>query len=120
MVHHFATVAVIFLSYMAGFVRVGMAVMCLLDVADVPLHIAKQFVYLAQDASPKEKDENGKVVGGPETVNQPMQTIADLWFVLFAISFMVTRLGMYPYIVWSSIWEKSAVDCQTCEHLSCC
>lgn len=104
MVHHFATVIVVGLSYSGGYVRVGLAIMCLLDFADVPLHIAKQCLYLAQDATPKKEN-------GPLTKNQCMQMLADVWFVVFAVLFVVTRLGMYPYVVWASIFEKSVVDC---------
>eukprot|EP01052_Picozoa_sp_SAG31_P007587 SAG31_NODE_363_length_16899_cov_9.812976_6_plen_105_part_00 len=40
-VHHSATVVVIILSYIAAYCRVGGVIMVLLDVGDIPLHVAK-------------------------------------------------------------------------------
>ena len=46
-IHHSATTILVSLSYNYGFVRVGAAVMLLLDPADPPLHAAKLCKYLA-------------------------------------------------------------------------
>ena len=62
--------------------------MILLDPADVPLHIAKQFKYV------------GDAHGGK--IQKFMQSGADLFFVIFMLLFAVTRLGLYPYVVWSA------------------
>ena len=43
--HHIVTVSLIGISYAYGWNRVGAVVMALLDPADVPLHVAKQFKY---------------------------------------------------------------------------
>ena len=45
-IHHIVTVWLIGVSYAYGWNRVGSVVMVLLDPADVPLHIAKQFKYI--------------------------------------------------------------------------
>lgn len=95
-IHHSATALLVAASYYAGFNRIGGVVMVLLDVGDPPLHIAKVCRYLAIDADQKE-------------VNGKYQTGADVWFVIFAIIFAVTRVGMYPYCVWSASVEAGQV-----------
>jgi hypothetical protein len=87
-IHHAVTVALIMLSYAYGFVRIGLVIMVLLDVADPPLHVAKQFAYL-------------KDIRGPQKGLLTWSNAADLFFAIFAIVFTVTRMGMYPYVVWS-------------------
>merc|ERR1712203_1283058 len=47
LVHHVVTVAVIYISYVYGWNRVGGVVMVILDPGDVPLHMAKLCKYLA-------------------------------------------------------------------------
>ena len=95
-IHHLATALLVAASYYAGCNRIGGVVMVLLDVGDPPLHIAKVCRYLAIDANQKE-------------VNGKYQTGADVWFVIFAIIFAVTRVGMYPYCVWSASVEAGQV-----------
>ena len=95
-IHHSVTAVVIVLSLMYGYNRVGGVVMVLLDVGDVPLHFAKVCRYLAIDS--KQVEVNGKY-----------QTMADLWFVVFAVVFFVTRVVMYPYVWWSASFESAAV-----------
>ena len=53
-IHHFVTCLLIYLSYGHGFVRVGCVVMVLLDIADPPLHAAKQVVYCKEVSSKQE------------------------------------------------------------------
>ena len=87
-VHHVVTVSLIGVSYAFGWNRVGAVVMVLLDPADVPLHVAKQFKYV------------GDARGG--ATQKIMQTGADVFFVIFMLLFAVMRLGLYPYVVWSA------------------
>lgn len=87
-IHHSVTCLLIYLSYSYGFVRVGCVIMVLLDFADVPLHIAKQLVYC-------------KEVAGKQTGFLTWANTADIFFVIFALSFSFTRMGLYPYVVWS-------------------
>jgi ceramide synthetase len=89
--HHIVTVSLIGISYAFGWNRVGAVVMALLDPADVPLHVAKQFKYV------------GDARGGK--TQKIMQTGADIFFVVFMLLFAVMRLGLYPYVVWSSTLE---------------
>jgi ceramide synthetase len=89
--HHIVTVSLIGISYAFGWNRVGAVVMALLDPADVPLHVAKQFKYV------------GDARGGK--TQKIMQTGADIFFVVFMLLFAVMRLGLYPYVVWSSTFE---------------
>ena len=71
-VHYFVTVW-IGVSYAYGWNRVGAVVMVLLDPADVPLHIAKQFKYI------------GDARGG--NTQKLMQAGADFFFVVFMLLF---------------------------------
>ena len=89
--HHIVTVSLIGISYAYGWNRVGAVVMALLDPADVPLHVAKQFKYV------------GDARGGK--TQKIMQMGADIFFVIFMLLFAVMRLGLYPYVVWSSTLE---------------
>uniref|UniRef100_A0A7S0SY64 TLC domain-containing protein n=1 Tax=Mantoniella antarctica TaxID=81844 RepID=A0A7S0SY64_9CHLO len=93
-VHHVVTVALITVSYIYGWNRVGSVVMVLLDPADVPLHAAKMCKYIA--------DARGGRVG------KACQTAADVFFVIFMLLFAVMRLGLYPYVVWSAHIEAAA------------
>lgn len=93
MLHHVVTVAVIWISYVYGWNRVGVCVMVLLDPADVPLHTAKLFKYTA-DASRKKSKAF-------------WQFLADRLFEVFAVTFFVTRLVLYGYICWSCHFEAA-------------
>jgi ceramide synthetase len=86
-IHHSVTVALVLLSYASGYNRVGGAVMFLLDCADPPLHIAKQFKYCAVD------------------MKSWPQFMADRFFELFAVSFIASRDIVFPYIWWSAMFE---------------
>lgn len=88
LVHHIVTVVVIFVSYVYGWNRVGVVVMLLMDAADVPLHLAKICKYLAET-----------------TKFQAWQLCADGLFVAFLLTFFVTRLVLYSYVVWSASVE---------------
>merc|ERR1712025_378296 len=64
--------------------RFGVVVMLLLDPADVPLHCAKLCKYMELEAA------------------------ADILFIVFGVSFFLTRLVIYPYVVWSSHLEAAS------------
>ena len=87
--HHATTALLCPLSYAYGYVRIGAAVMLLLDPADPPLHIAKICRYMA---------------GGNNSSG--WQSVADQLFNLFGVLFVSTRNVMYPYIVWSA-WVEA-------------
>jgi len=88
LIHHAVTVIVIYISYIYGWNRIGVVVMVLLDPADVPLHAAKLCKYMFD-----------------VTEKKMWQFLADRLFELFAVVFFVTRLILFAYVVWSSIWE---------------
>ena len=94
-IHHVTTVVLIYLSFLHGFVRVGFVVMVLLDFADPYLHVAKSFKYI----------QESRAMAGVGT--KISSTCADLWFALFALSFTVTRIGVYGYVTWSCWVEGS-------------
>ena len=95
-IHHVVTVAVVWVSYLYGWNRVGAVVMLLLDPADVPLHVAKLQKHIA--------DAHVKTSPG---VAKLFYNLADSTFVLFAVTFFVTRVAMYPYICWSAHVEAT-------------
>lgn len=89
-IHHWTTVLLIAVSYAYGWNRIGAIIMLILDPADVPLHMAKVCKYVSDHAGIK-----------------LFQSLADAMFVLFALSFIFTRLMCYPYVVWSAHIEAS-------------
>merc|ERR1740121_808858 len=90
MIHHVVTVVIIYVSYVYGWNRVGCVTMLLLDLADVPLHIAKLCKYTAE-----------------ATKKRGWQFMADRMFECFVVVFVVTRLVMYGYVCWSAHIEAS-------------
>ncbi|KAJ3113365.1 hypothetical protein HDU96_003501 [Phlyctochytrium bullatum] len=78
MIHHIATVTVIAVSYLYGFYRIGAVILLLHDVSDPFMEIAKMFVYTGR------------------------QKFADIFFILFALVFIVTRNFIFPVYVISS------------------
>jgi ceramide synthetase len=115
LLHHFSTVFLIGISYAYGFTRVGGIIMLLLDPADVPLHVAKLFKYVA-DAKKSELNKVNKSRSNNEnisaaatqraiTVGKRCQFMADVLFGVFMVTFFITRLVMYPYVVYSSQFE---------------
>ncbi|KAK4424194.1 Glycoprotein 3-alpha-L-fucosyltransferase A [Sesamum alatum] len=86
MSHHIVTVILISLSYITRFFRIGAVVLALHDASDVFLEAAKVFKY------------SGKELG------------ASLCFGLFAISWLVLRLIIFPFwIIRSSSFYSCAV-----------
>jgi ceramide synthetase len=71
LLHHITTLVVIAVSFLGGYYRIGGVIMLLFDPADVFLHAAKQFKYIG------------------------LGTMADINFLLFMLSFFVTRCLMY-------------------------
>ena len=89
LVHHLATILLIMGSYLTNFTRIGASILLLHDTSDVFLESAKVFVYIS------------KSKGG-----QWACKFCDCLFALFAISFLITRLIVYPrYLVYSLLYE---------------
>ncbi|XP_016367160.1 ceramide synthase 6-like [Sinocyclocheilus rhinocerous] len=81
--HHVATICLITFSYVNNMARVGTLVMCLHDAADVLLEAAKMANY-------------GKC-----------QRLCNVLFVMFALVFISSRLGVYPvWILNSTVFES--------------
>mmetsp|Transcript_36136 Transcript_36136/g.95017 ORF Transcript_36136/g.95017 Transcript_36136/m.95017 type:complete len:210 (+) Transcript_36136:806-1435(+) len=77
-VHHVLTGTLILMSYTAGYVRAGVVVMFLHNLFDPLLHIAKLTHYLAWPVVP------------------------DAAFAACAITFLVSRIILYPYCLWKA------------------
>ncbi|XP_077128901.1 ceramide synthase 6 isoform X3 [Ranitomeya variabilis] len=81
--HHLATISLITFSYVNNMVRVGTLVMCLHDMADVLLEAAKMANY------------------------SKCQKLCDLLFVVFAVVFVIARLGVFPlWILNTTLFES--------------
>jgi len=81
-VHHFITVALIGYSYAMGFTRVGVVIMFIHDICDVPLEIAKMAQYA--DA----------------------ELVTNVVFAGFSVLWIYMRNYVYPFIVVRSVlWE---------------
>ena len=88
-IHHVAAISVTVVSYQYDWTRVGAIVKLLMDPADVPLHVAKLFKYAGEG--------RGKSSFFP--------FLADRTFELFAVTFFITRLVLFGYVVWASVFE---------------
>lgn len=81
--HHVLTIILLLSSHMVNFVRIGVTVLCIHDVSDVLLELAKCFNYISK-------------VKGQEWA----KIACDVLFALFAISFFILRLVIYPYWIF--------------------
>ncbi|XP_064832039.1 ceramide synthase 6 isoform X2 [Oncorhynchus masou masou] len=81
--HHLATITLITFSYVNNMARVGTLVMCLHDAADVLMEVAKMANYAK------------------------CQRLCNLLFVMFAMVFISSRLGVYPvWILNTTLFES--------------
>lgn len=86
LLHHVTTLGLILFSWFVNFTRFGVLVMVLHDVSDVFLEVGKICIYMGMD------------------------TAKDIIFVVFALTFFVTRLVMYPlFIVKPALWDSYPV-----------
>jgi hypothetical protein len=87
--HHVITITVVLFSFITGFTRVGSAIFLCHDLADIWLELGKCFVYIS-----RAKD------------NQWAKVYCDVFFVIFAVTFGITRLYIYPrYLLYSLLFE---------------
>ncbi len=99
--HHFITIALITASYLTNYTRIGASILLLHDLADIFLETAKVFNY------------SSKAKG-----HKWMTIFQDSLFGVFALTFFVTRLVLYPrYILYSVIVE--GVEHFGCEFGGC-
>jgi acyl-CoA-dependent ceramide synthase len=82
--HHLLTLTMIAVSYHLNFTRVGAALMIEQDLADTMLYWAKLFNYLG------------------ETGNSAFEMMSNVTFVVFAVTWAVTRHGLF-FIIYGSI-----------------
>ncbi|XDV29985.1 hypothetical protein PO909_032997, partial [Leuciscus waleckii] len=81
--HHVATISLIIFSYVNNMARVGTLVMCLHDAADVLLEAAKMANY------------------------SKCQRLCNVLFIMFALVFISSRLGVYPvWILNTTVFES--------------
>lgn len=81
--HHIATITIIILSYTSGFYYYGLLIMVLFDISDIFLHIAKVLQYIFK---------NDRIH------NMRYSFISDVFFSLFAGSFLIIRDFCFPII----------------------
>ena len=93
-IHHVITITLIVASYLTNFTRIGCSILLLHDFADIFLEFAKCTIYMSK-------------VNSLKSLVQP---ITDALFTIFAVSFAVTRLYIYPrYLVYSLVYEAPAI-----------
>lgn len=80
-IHHVVTLTLIFVSYYVHLHRLGAAIMLVHDVSDIFLHLAKFFRYIHMEQS------------------------TNASFVIFAFVFFVTRILIFPQILYAIWWE---------------
>jgi hypothetical protein len=92
-IHHLATISVMFLSWLANLSRIGSVILLTHDVADIFLEAGKCFNYASKAKGRKWAS-----------------TVCDTLFGIFAVVFFVSRLILYPkYMVYSLITESPSI-----------
>ncbi|KAI8967638.1 TLC domain-containing protein [Mycotypha africana] len=79
--HHIITLVLISSSYYTNFTRIGNAVLCCMDFADILLALAKMLKYIG------------------------FSFVCDIAFGLFALAWPITRHGLFSMIIWSTTVE---------------
>ena len=98
MLHHIVTILLILFSYLTNFTRIGASILLLHDAADIFLESAKLFVYTS------------KAWKTHKTTFFWTDLMATILFALFALTFLITRLVLYPrYLVYSLVVEAPAM-----------
>lgn len=91
--HHLITILLISMSWLTNYTRIGASILLVHDLADIFLECGKLFNYAS-------KVKEFKAV---------CSVITDTFFAVFAITFFVTRLVIYPRFLLYSMW----VECPT-------
>ncbi|SNX86066.1 related to LAG1 - longevity-assurance protein [Melanopsichium pennsylvanicum] len=93
--HHVITIALIYGSYVSSYHRVGNAILCLMDPGDIALNIAKMLKYAG------------------------WQSMCDVAFGLFMVTWLVTRHILYMRVLWSCIHDLVRfISFQPTEHVT--
>jgi hypothetical protein len=83
LIHHVATFMLVSISFTTRFLEIGTLIVALHDFSDILFEIAKLYVYMKNDF------------------------MANVWFALWVLSWIVLRLMYYPYwIVRGSVYES--------------
>jgi ceramide synthetase len=91
--HHLTTIMLVSFSFLTSFTRIGSSIFLVHDLSDVFLEAAKVFNYTSKAKGHKWAS-----------------TFCDTLFVLFAVSFFVLRLIVYPrYLVYSLVVEAPEI-----------
>lgn len=86
--HHCVTIMLIVGSYLTNFTRIGSFILLLHDVADVFLEIAKVLNYIST----------------PKSHQWMKNFLVDPVFAVFAVTFFISRLVLFPYFVLRGIF----------------
>eukprot|EP01091_Cochliopodium_minus_P008853 TRINITY_DN2079_c0_g1_i1.p1 TRINITY_DN2079_c0_g1~~TRINITY_DN2079_c0_g1_i1.p1 ORF type:complete len:394 (-),score=74.06 TRINITY_DN2079_c0_g1_i1:91-1272(-) len=92
--HHAATISLLLFSYMAAQQRMGFNILFLHDISDVLLYGTKVLHYIDIYGGHRKADSIGRVL-----------------FIIFAISFFVTRLYLFPMrVIFDGAFTQSRFD----------
>lgn len=92
-IHHLATITVMFISWLCNLNRIGATILLTHDVADIFLEAGKCFNYASK--------AKGRKWASP---------VCDTLFGIFAVVFFVSRLILYPrYMVYSLLFESTEI-----------
>ncbi|XP_065195104.1 ceramide synthase 6-like [Sycon ciliatum] len=94
LIHHIATLALITFSFICKHIAIGSLIMFVHDIADPWLELAKALGYTRVKA----RSDGGRTWA---------QIAVEVCFVIFAISFWITRLYVYPRFLIYSVWVES-------------
>ena len=98
-IHHIVTIGLVVGSFLGNQIRIGSLVFMYHDFADIFLELAKLLKYLG-DAQAVRRTIKGDVI-----MNQ-WNAMSNYVFVVFALSFIGSRLGFFPYhLIYSSYLE---------------
>jgi len=78
-IHHFVTISLLIISFLTNFVRVGSVILLLHDLSDIFLEVAKVLNYSSKPLH-----------------RHWLKAAVDGIFAIFAVTFFVTRLVIYP------------------------
>lgn len=96
--HHIATISLLSFSYVVNFVRVGTLVLVIHDCGDYWLEVRYTFYN-------ELLIENSSIKIGKMAKYARAQKICDIFFVIFAAVWFITRLCYYPY---KYVYDKSS------------
>ncbi|XP_076327474.1 ceramide synthase 6-like [Tachypleus tridentatus] len=85
-IHHIITIMLLSFSWACNFWRIGTLVLVIHDFADIPLELTKMAKYIGH------------------------QQVTDSLFLIFAIAWIVSRLGLFPCrVIYSTLFEAVAI-----------